>query len=45
MMDLFNEPREITVSDTYDPNMDVVLFDGDCSALLKNIPLELEWKP
>ena len=36
--DMFNEPRQITVSDTYDTNVDVVLFDGDCSKLLKNIP-------
>ena len=30
MMDLFNEPRQITVSDTYNIDADVVLFDGDC---------------
>ena len=36
--DIFNEPRQITVSDAYDTNVDVVLFDGDCSELLKNIP-------
>ena len=35
---IFNEPRQITVSDTYHANMDVVLFDGDCRDLLKNIP-------
>ena len=34
---IFNEPRQITVSDAYDANVDVVLFDGDCSELLKNI--------
>ena len=36
--DIFNEPRQITVSDTYDANVDVVLFDGNCSELLKSIP-------
>ena len=36
--DIFNEPRQITVSDAYDANVDVVLFDGDCNELLKNIP-------
>lgn len=36
--DIFNEPRQITVSDAYDANVDVVLFDGDCSELVKNIP-------
>ncbi|MCY3720656.1 MAG: site-specific DNA-methyltransferase [Candidatus Poribacteria bacterium] len=35
---IFNEPRQITVSDAYDTNVDVVLFDGDCSELLKSIP-------
>ena len=35
---VFNEPRQITVSDAYDANVDVVLFDGDCSELLKSIP-------
>ncbi|MDE0400589.1 MAG: DNA methyltransferase, partial [Candidatus Poribacteria bacterium] len=36
--DIFNEPRQITVSNTYDTDVDVVLFDGDCSDLLKSIP-------
>ncbi len=36
--DVFNEPRRVTVSDTYQANMDVVLFNGDCSDLLKDIP-------
>ena len=36
--DIFNESRQVTVSDTYNPNVDVVLFDGDCSDLLKDIP-------
>ena len=36
--DMFDETRQITVSNTYDPNMDVVLFDGDCSDLLKSVP-------
>ena len=35
---IFDTPRQITVSDTYDPDVDVVLFDRDCSELLKNIP-------
>ena len=37
-MDIFSAPRQITVSDTYTTDVDVVLFDGDCSKLLKNIP-------
>ena len=36
--DIFDEPRQITVSNTYDTDVDVVLFDGDCSDLLKSIP-------
>ena len=36
--DMLYAPRQFTVSDAYDPDADVVLFDGDCSALLKNIP-------
>ena len=36
--DIFNEPRHITVSDTYDTDVDVVLFEGDCNELLKNTP-------
>ena len=36
--DIFDGPRQIKVSDAYDANADVVLFDGDCSELLKNIP-------
>lgn len=36
--DIFDTPRQITVSDAYDANVDVVLFDGDCSDLLKSIP-------
>ena len=35
---IFNKPRQITVSDTYDADVDVTLFEGDCSSLLKNIP-------
>ena len=34
----FNEPRQITVADAYNADVDVVLFDGDCNVLLKNIP-------
>ena len=30
--------HHITVSDTYDATADVVLFNGDCGDLLKNIP-------
>ena len=36
--DIFNEPRQITVSDIYDTNVDVVLLEGDCNELLKNTP-------
>ena len=36
--DIFNASRQVTVSDTYDTNADVVLFNGDCSELLNNIP-------
>ena len=36
--DIFNESRQITVSETYDVDVDVVLYDGDCNDLLKNIP-------
>ena len=36
--DIFDEPRQITVADTYNADVDVVLFDGDCGDLLKNIP-------
>ena len=35
---IFDTLRQITVSDTYNAGVDVVLFDGDCSELLKNIP-------
>ena len=35
---IFNTLRQITVSDTYNTDVDVILFDGDCSELLKNIP-------
>ena len=30
--------RQIAISDTYDTSADVVLFDGDCNKLLKQIP-------
>ena len=36
--DILGKTRQITVSDTYDTDVDVVLFDGDCSGLLKDIP-------
>ena len=32
--------RQATVSDVYDSHADVVLFEGDCSALLADIPSE-----
>ena len=35
---IFDTSRQITVSDTYSTDVDVVLFNGDCSELLKNIP-------
>jgi len=35
---IFDTPRQISVSDTYNTDVDVVLFDGDCSELLKSIP-------
>ena len=38
--DIFNISRQITVSDKYDTNVDVVLFDRDCSELLKCMPAE-----
>ena len=37
-IDMFKEPRQIRVSDTYHTDADVVLFNGDCSELLQNIP-------
>ena len=37
-IDMFNEPRQIRVSDTYHTDADVVLFNGDCSELLQSIP-------
>ena len=37
-MDIFDGSRQITVSDAYDANADVVLFGGDCSELLRSIP-------
>ena len=30
--------RQVSISDTYSPNSDVVLFDGNCNKLLKDIP-------
>ena len=35
---IFNTPRQIEISDTYNTGVDVVLFDGDCNDLLKGIP-------
>ena len=36
--DICNENRHIIVSDMYNREADVVLFNGDCSSLLKDIP-------
>ncbi len=38
MGDIFNAPRQITVSDAYNASSEVVLFEGDCSNLLETIP-------
>ena len=38
MEDLFNAVRRVRVLDTYDAHADVVLFEGDCMALLADIP-------
>ena len=35
---IFNTPRQITISDTYNTDVDVTLFEGDCNDLLKSIP-------
>lgn len=37
---IFYTPRQITVSDKYGTDVDVVLFDRDCSELLKCMPAE-----
>ena len=36
--DMFSESRRISVSDTYRADADVVLFQGDCTELLQNLP-------
>ena len=36
--EMFRKSRQVTVSDIYDATADVVLFNGDCGDLLKNIP-------
>jgi adenine-specific DNA-methyltransferase len=36
--EMFRKSRQVRVSDTYDATADVVLFNGDCGDLLKNIP-------
>ena len=36
--DILGKTRQITVSDTYDTDVDVVLSDGDCGDLLKVTP-------
>ena len=36
--EMFRNSRQVKVSDTYDATADVVLFNGDCGDLLKNIP-------
>lgn len=38
MEDIFKAPRQVTVSDAYDAQASVVLFEGDCSDLLETIP-------
>ena len=40
MGDIFTTQRQTIVSDVYDSHADVVLFEGDCSALLADIPSE-----
>ncbi len=35
---IFNTPRQIEISDTYNTDVDVTLFEGDCNNLLKSIP-------
>ena len=40
MGDIFMTKRQATVSDVYDSHADIVLFEGDCSALLADIPSE-----
>ena len=40
MEDIFNGEWQATVSDAYDSHADVVLFEGDCSALLADVPSE-----
>ncbi len=30
--------RQISISDRYESNSDVILFEGNCSTLLKDIP-------
>ena len=35
---ILDTTRKITVADTYDPDVDVVLFDGDCESLLNIVP-------
>ena len=36
--DILDTTCQITIADTYDPDVDVVLFDGDCEALLNIVP-------
>ena len=40
MEDIFNGERQATVADGYDSHADAVLFEGDCSTLLADIPSE-----
>ncbi len=35
---LFAAPRQISVSDTYDADSEVVLYEGDCRSLVKAVP-------
>ena len=36
--ELFDSQHQIAISNTYTPDADVVLYDGDCSELLKEVP-------
>ena len=36
--EILGTSRQVRVSDTYDPKADVVLYNGDCSELLKEVP-------
>lgn len=40
MEDIINAERQATISDKYDKEADIVLFEGNCSTLLADIPSE-----